>query len=125
MIKVYIPGDSEFNYEECENLYNQHQEKIGDNQNFRELVRNTLFYSFYDDEKFLGCIYYYLKNGRVYVNAYAGRHTHLQNIECLKMSLGWFTTDIYAYSIQKPAIYCLLKCGFKKVSENTYKYERK
>ena len=125
MIKVYIPTDKEFNFKECEKLYNIHEDKMEENQPFKDIVNNTFFYSFYDDDKFLGCIYYYLKDNKLFLNCFAGRHTHLKNLECFKMSLSWFNCDVYAYSIQKTAIYGLLKCGFKKISDNIYKYERK
>lgn len=124
MIRVLIPDNYEFNYKQCKKLFKKHKKLINENQDFRNIVKNTFFYSFFDDEKFLGCIYYYYKNNRLYFNGFSDRHTHLQNLECLKMSFDWFNCDIYAETPHKTAILCLLKCGFKKISENTYKLAR-
>ena len=124
MIKVFIPKDIAFNYKQCKKLYKKYQRQIGDNQEFRDIVKNTFFYSFFDDEKHIGCIYYYMRGDKLFVNAFANRHTHEINIECLKKSFEWFNCDIYAETKHKTAIYCLYKCGFKKVRENIYKYER-
>ena len=161
MIKVLIPKDYDFNYKQCKKLYKKYKKDIGDNQEFRDIVKNTFFYSFFDDDseipdgrsetspvsesrksgsdseamtgtsvkefqgKHIGCIYYYKKDGKLFVNAFANRHTHKTNIECLKMSFDWFNCDIYAQTQHKTAIYCLYKCGFKKVHNNLYKYERR
>lgn len=97
---------------------------MNENQVFRSIVDNTFFYSFFDDDKFIGCIYYYEKDGKLFVNAFADRHTHNINLFCLKKSFEWFNCDIYAETVHKTAILCLYKCGFKKVDNNLYKYER-
>lgn len=124
MIKVYIPSDFDFNYKQCKKLYKKYQKQIGDDVDFRDVVKNTFFYSFFDDEKHIGCIYYYEKDGKLFVNAFANRHTHEINITCLKMTFDWFNCDIYAKTVHKTAIFCLYKCGFKKIGDNLYKYER-
>lgn len=124
MIKVYIPSDYEFNYKQCKKLFKKYKNLIGDNQEFRDIVKNTFFYSFFDDDTYIGCIYYYYQKNKLFVNAYANRHLHKQTIECFKMSLDWFNCDIYARTQHKTAILCLLKSGFKKISDNLYKYER-
>lgn len=124
MIKVYIPKDIDFNYKQCKKLYKKNQRKIGDNSEFRYVVKNTFFYSFFDNGKHIGCIYYYKKDGKLFINAFANRHTHEINLTCLKMSLEWFNCDIYAQTHHKTAILCLYKCSFKKISNDLYKYER-
>lgn len=124
MIKVLTPNDTKFNYDECEKLFNKYKIYIRDNQPFKDITENTYFYSFFDDKKHLGCIYYYYKNNRLFVNAFAHRHTHLKNIECLKKTFGWFKCDIYAETRNKTAILCLYRCGFKKEKNNIYKLER-
>ena len=124
MIKVYIPGDKEFNYKQCKKLFKKYRDDINDNSEFRDIVQNTFFYSFFDDDNFLGCIYYFENNGKLYVNAYASRYHHLKNIECLKLSMSWFNCDIFAKTTHKTAILCLYKCGFKKLSDNLYIYRR-
>ncbi len=124
MIKVFIPDNYEFNYKQCKKLYKKNQKLIGDDQEFRDIVKNTFFYSFFDDDIFVGCIYCYYENDKLFLNGFANRHLHKQTLECLKMSLDWFNCDIYAKSKNKTSILCLLRCGFKKVSDNLYKYER-
>jgi hypothetical protein len=124
MIKVLIPTDYEFNYKQCKKLFKKYKKLINDNSEFRDIVKNTFFYSFFDDNKHIGCIYYYLKNNKLFVNAFSYRHTHLINIECFKKSFEWFNCDIYAETTHKTAIYCLYKCGFKKIDNTLYRYER-
>lgn len=124
MISVKIPADKNFNFKECKKLYRKYSKFIGDKGNFRDIVNNSFFYSFFNDDLFIGCIYFYEKNNKLYINAYADRYTHLINLECLKKSLTWFNCNIYAETTHKTAILCLLKCGFKKYNNNTYIYER-
>ena len=64
------------------------------------------------------------KNNKLYLNGFGGRKHHQKNIECLKMVLNWFNCDIYAESVQKPAILCLLRCGFKRIDNNLFIYRR-
>ena len=124
MIRVLIPKDKNFTLKQCKKLYKEHKKLIGDNQKFRDIVENTYFYSFFDDNKHLGCIYYYLKNNKLFVNAFAHRHTHELNLQCLKKTFDWFNCDIYAQTTHKTAILCLYKCGFRKVKDNLYIKEK-
>lgn len=123
---ILKPEDPLFNFFECKNFYEKNQKLLDDFTPFEELIKDDdiHFYSFYENEKFIGCIYFYLNNNKVFVNAFAKRHTHKTNIECLKKSLTFYSCDIFATSEHKTAILCLLKCGFKKVKDNLYKYER-
>lgn len=126
MINVLIPKNETFNYEECEKLYNKCRRFMNENQSFRDIVEKTMFFSIFDEDKFIGCIYYYMRDNdeKLYVNAFAGRHTHLANVEALKKTMSWYNCDIYAETRHKTAILCLYKCGFKKVRNNLYRYER-
>lgn len=123
-MEIYCQNHPNFNYEECKALYDKCKRQIGSEDGFNEVLQDTHFYSFYEDGKFIGCIYFYLIDGKVYVNAFAGRHTHAINLDCFKKSLTFYNCDIYAKSIRKTAILCLLRCGFKKIGKNLYKYER-
>lgn len=109
---------------ECKKMYEDNQPLIGDTQLFEDIIEDTFFYSFIEDNKLLGCIYFYKKNNKLFLNAFAGRHHHCQNIKCLKTALSWFNCDIYAKALHKTSVLCLLKCGFKKVNNNIYKYRR-
>ena len=126
MIKVISSKSIIFNYAECEELYNTCKDKINDDD-FEDVIKRTLFFSFYiaSTNVLIGCIYYYLKGRKLFVNAFANRKHHLINLECFKESLKWFKRNIYATSNQKTAIYCLLKCGFKyDKKQDLYIYRR-
>lgn len=124
MIKVYIPTDKEFNYKECKQLFKKNKKKLRETFSFKEVIDGTFFYSFFDDDRFLGCIYFYDKLGKRYIASFGTRHHHKENIECLKLSLTWFNSDIYAITYEKTAKLCLLRAGFKKIDDNTFIYER-
>ena len=124
MIKVFIPTDTGFNYKQCKKMYKKYQRLVGDSQEFRDVVKSTFFYSFFEGEKHIGCIYYYYRDGKLFVNAFANRHTHEINLICLKKTFEWFSCDIYAETRHKTAIFCLYRCGFKKIGKNIYKLER-
>lgn len=122
---VFIPSDYEFNYKELKKLYKKYRKQLEDEREFREVVQTTFIYSFFKDNKFILCVYYYYEDGKLYVNAFSKRHNHLENMICFKESLNWFNCNIYARSKLKTSILCLLRAGFKKIDNNLYKYERK
>ena len=59
------------------------------------------------------------------MNGFAIRGFHNFNIKAVKKIFEWFNTNIYAQSNKKPAIYLLLKCGFKKISDDLFVYYKK
>ena len=123
MIKVLIPSDLEFReYEgECKKLYESLQDKICDPNSFEFITNNTFFYLFTDDDRLLGGIYYFIDDkDRLFVNAFADRKTHKQNMECLKLSTKWFKGNIYAEAQNRASVLCLLRCGFKRENNNLY-----
>lgn len=124
MINVIIPSDSEFaDYEnEIKNLYENSKSKIGDSNSFEFVKDNTLFYMFVKNRKLIGGIYYFLDNGKLFFNGFAGRKHFEDNLECVKMSLNWFKCDIYAESQNRASALCLLKCGFEKIGHNLFKF---
>ena len=123
MIKVYIPQDFEFRiYEpQLKKMYNESKEKICDTNTFNFVINNTLFYSFISDGILIGAIYFFLDNGKLFLNAYAGRGHHDLNVECVKMSTNWFSCDIYAEAQNRASALCLLKSGFQRVGERPSK----
>ena len=123
MIKVYIPDDFEFEiYEpQLRKMYNESKEKICDTNNFDFIKNNTLFYSFISDGTLIGAIYLFFDDGKLFLNAYAGRGHHEINVECVKMSTKWFKCDIYAEAQNRASALCLLKSGFKRVGEKSGK----
>lgn len=127
MIKVLIPTESEFkNYEtEIKKLYEENQEKICDTNSFEFVRDNTLFYTFINTEGLIGVIYYFLDDGKFFLNAFSHRHKHALNLRCLQQSLEWFNTDIYAEAQNRASAFCLLRCGFRRVEAKLFVYERK
>ncbi len=127
MVKVLIPRDSEFCLykNECKNLYEKVQDKICDTNSFEFICANTFFYMFLDDNKLIGAIYYFVdEEGKLFLNGFANRKMHKLNLECLKMSLDWFNTDIYAQSQNRASAFCLLRCGFKRSKENLFVFKK-
>ena len=125
MIKVLIPLDSEFSkYEpQIKELYEKNQAKICDPNTFFFIKNQTLFYSFLEDGALIGAIYYFMEDGKLFLNAFSRRKTHLANIKCLNLSLSWFKKPIYAEAQNRASAFCLLRCGFKRVEGNLFCYE--
>lgn len=126
MITIRKPEDKLFNYAEVEELYNECNDRICDG-NFHDVLTSTDFYAFYIEEtrELIGCIYYFFKGRKLFVNAFARRGHHLLNLECFKYTLGWWKRNIYANAIQKESRMCVLRCGFKRVKGNLFVYRRK
>lgn len=123
MIKVFIPLMPEFKIykDECRKLYESLQDKICDPNSFEFITSKTFFYLFTAEEELIGGIYYFRDlDGRLFLNGFSKRKTHLLNLECLKMSTDWFNEDIYALAQNKCSALCLLKCGFKKIGANEF-----
>jgi hypothetical protein len=125
MITVRVPQDKEFDYEACRGLYDDLNDRIQDGD-FDDVINRTQFFSFYiaSTNELIGCIYYYEKDNKLFVNAFANRKHHRLNLECLKETFKWFDGDIYATTKHKTAILCLYRCGFKKINDNTFVYRR-
>lgn len=126
MINVRTPQDSLFNYAECEELYNSCRKELKDVE-FDEVLNNSMFYSFYIalTGELIGCIYFYKKKKKLFVNAFARRGHHRLNLECFKKTLEWFTCNIYAEATEKTSRMCVLRCGFERIKGNLFVYRRK
>lgn len=124
MITVLTPLDSEFELykSQIKEIYEKYQEKICDPNSFLFVIKNTLFYAFFLDGTFIGAIYYFMENEKLFLNAFALPKNHLTNLKCLKMSTDWFTSPIYAEAQNRASALCLLKCGFKRVKGNLFCY---
>ena len=124
MMRVVIPADDEFDYETCENMYYKYQKILNEKSSFEEVLNNTFFYSFYDDKELTLCVYFFVKADKLWVNGFGIRKKHLFNKKCFKTALKWFNCDIWAESVQKPAIFGIKSCGFKKYKDNIYVYKQ-
>lgn len=123
MIRVLIPENDEFSrYEnEIKNLYQNSQAQINDPNPFEFIRDNTFFYMFLDNDKLIGGIYYFVDEaGKLFLNGFAKRKMFEQSLECLKLSTGWFDSDIYAEAQNRASALCLLRCGFKREAGNVF-----
>lgn len=125
MITVLIPTNSEFEKYKAQikEAYEKCQEKICDPNSFEFVVHNTLFFSFFLDGAFIGAIYYFKENDKLFLNAFALPKNHLANLECLQLSTTWFKKPIYAEAQNRASALCLLRCGFKRVEGKLFCYE--
>ena len=78
------------------------------------------FYS-KDTGKLLGCIYLEDDNGRVCLSGFSVRKNYDIVIRAIKLISDVFhEDDVYALTNKKSAIMVLLRCGFKKINDETY-----
>lgn len=124
MIKAYFPYEKSFPYTDSKDLYENKQEEIGDDQSFDDVINSTMYIAFTENDKLLGGIYFYNKDSKIFVNAFANRKTYNSNVNCIKWALNGFEEPVYAKTIHRHVKILLLKLGFEKVEENLYKYER-
>lgn len=122
MIRVLIPSEADFKlYEnQLRLLYKQNQEKICDTNSFEFIRDNTLLYMFLFNNKLIGAIYYFMENGKLFLNGFSKRKNFEKNLECLKLSTTWFNCNIYAEAQNRASALCLLKSGFKRVCDNLF-----
>lgn len=126
MTKVIIPDNPEFLLykDKLKELYEQNQDKICDTNSFNFIIHNTLFYCFIgSDGALTGAIYFFLEDGKLFLNAFAGRKHLDENIECVKLSTTWFNCDIYAEAQNRASALCLLRSGFKRLKGQLFIYK--
>ena len=125
MITVLIPTDFEFEKYKAQikEIYEKYQEKICDPTSFEFVIHYTLFFSFFLDGVFIGAIYYFKENDKLFLNAFALPKNHRANLECLQLSTTWFKKPIYAEAQNRASALCLLRCGFKRVEGKLFCYE--
>ena len=109
-----------FDYNACKIMFLENQLKINDPSDFDSVLSDSLFFSFCDNEGLIGCIYFYPKFDKVFCNGFARRKSHKKILKCFDFAMKCFDCDIYAFSENKPAIFLLLKYGFKKIEENLF-----
>lgn len=71
--------------------------------------------------KLLGCIYLEDDNGRVCLSGFSVRKNYDIVIKAIKfISYLFHEDDLYSLTDKKSAIMVLLRCGFKKIDDETY-----
>ncbi len=123
-MKVKIPLDKDFEFERCKKMYRYYNARVNDDSTFEEVLSQTFFYAFYDNDEITLCVYFYEKNNKLWVNGYGIRNKHFFNKKCFESALGWFNCDIWANTKYKDVAWALLRCGFKKVKENIYVFKK-
>ena len=125
MITVLIPQNPDFKkYEtQIKELYEKSQKQINDPNSFSFIKNNTFFYAFLLNGKFIGAIYYFMENNKLFLNGFAIPKNHNTNLYCLLLSTTWFKPSIYAEAQNRASALCLLRCGFKRVKEKLFCYE--
>ena len=87
------------------------------------LALNEYCFCFYskDTGKLLGCIYLEDDNGRVCLSGFSVRKNYDIVLRAIKLISDVFhEDDLYALTDKKSAIMVLLRCGFKKIDDETY-----
>ena len=87
------------------------------------LALNEYCFCFYDKNtgKLLGCIYLEDDNGRVCLSGFSVRKNYRVVIKAIKFISNLVREDnLYALTDKKSAILVLLRCGFKKIDDETY-----
>ncbi len=125
MIEVRTPQSKNFNYAECKTMYEKNQALINDDATFDEVIQNTRFFAFYDDNVLTLCVYFLPTEDKLWLTGYGIRKKHLFNKKCFTALLRLMPCDVWAESYNKPAIYGLLVAGFKKYKDNIYVYRHK
>lgn len=100
---------------ECENERIPSAESI--------LALDNYCFCFYDEltEKLLGCIYLEDDDGRVCLSGFSIRKNYKNVIKAINFISDLFhLDDLYSLTDKKSAIMVLLRCGFKKIDDETY-----
>ena len=87
------------------------------------LALNEYCFCFYSRNtgKLLGCIYLEDDNGRVCLSGFSVRKNYDSVIRAIKLISDIFhEDDLYSLTDKKSAIMVLLRCGFKKIDDETY-----
>lgn len=122
MIKIIRPDEG--NYLILKHIFDEYKDEMKGDELKTVLNDLTFFFFETDSEKFIGCIYFYMRDNDLYVNAFATRGHHELNLYIFRQTLKLFNCPIYAECLGKTSKLCVLRCGFKKYKDNIYKYER-
>ena len=126
-MSILTPKNEKFDYKICEKLYNKISKFMGNECKFNDLIENTHFYSFYDSDKFAGCIYIVYEDEKLFLNGFSIRKNHKFNIAAVKKVLTFYNCDIYSKTKNKTAQFLLKKCGFEliNIDSDGIKYYKK
>lgn len=123
-MKVSIFSDKDFRYKDCKELFYKSNETLEEALDFDGLIKKYQLFQYTHENKLIGCLYYYFEDDKLFVATFANKGFAEEKYKCLKESLTYYDCDIYARTKQRHVAIALLRCGFKKISDNLYKYER-
>ncbi len=133
-LEILTPNDFSFDYKNVKNLFETNKKSLNVGYNFEYLLNNTHLYACYKNGEFFGGIYFFEdseleKNVRekfsifensknlLFMNGFSTRKNLAENIAIIETTTNFYGQDIYACTEKKPAICCLLKAGFKNVTQ--------
>lgn len=123
-MRVVIPTDKDFDYEINKHLFDKANQTLDEKRSFDDVLRCCQFFSYYDDDEYLGFIYFFYEDDKLYVATASVPKRYAKTIECFKQALTYYNCDIYAKTVQRHVKIAALRVGFKKINDNLYKYER-
>lgn len=96
-------------------LFQYYQSDLDDTAGFDYVRDHSLFFNVYrqTDGGFVGCVFAFCEQGRVYVGGYALRHRHKECVLALRRISSLFTC-VYAKTRHRTAEFCLRRAGFKR-----------
>lgn len=78
-------------------------------------------FCFYNNDELIGCIYLEDEDGKVCLSGFSKPKNYKIVIDAIKWVSDFMRLDdLYSITTQKSAIIVLLRCGFKKIDDNTY-----
>lgn len=107
-------------------LFQYYQSDLEDTAGFEYVRDHSLFFNVYrqTDGLFVGCVFAFYEEGRVYVGGYALRHCHKECVLALKRISSLFTC-LYAKTRHRTAEFCLRRAGFKRQKGEKYVWFKK
>lgn len=126
-MRIVTPLDKDFDFHECEKLYDEFSKYMGNLCSFGEIVSKSHFYSFYEEDKgLIGCIYISSEDNKLFLSGFSVRKNHKKNIEAVNKILTFYNCPMYAKTKNLSALIVLKKCGFEVIKTNNgMKYLKK
>lgn len=103
-------------------LFELNREKLDTPRQFEEML-NVWFFNIHDGGHFIGCIFCYVEDGRIWVGGFARRKCHRECLAALNEVKRQFPA-LYAHTRQKAAEFILRKAGFQRESPEIWKFQQ-
>jgi len=123
-MRVITPLNKDFDYETNKQLFDKANNTIGEKCTFDEVISKYQFFSYYKQDEYLGFIYFFYEDGKLFICSASVPKRYQDTYKCLLESLTYYSCDIYANTSQRHVKLILLRAGFKKINDNLFIYER-